>query len=412
MFKKILHIFLILVVGVCVGACAMFGSAMIPTENIRKNIQASIEEPCNEGYTYNPGFQNRGGTVDIFTDSIILFACCNERTTSVIEHSMNVEVVKDKPVQNLYNYLNGEEVKTDEYARYWHGYQVILKPLLSVFSYNTVKIINCVLQFFLFTVIVVLLLKKKMIGYAIAYGVMYSSIAPLSVGICMQYSPVYYIASIAVILALIKSELVEKYLLYYFLVIGMLTSFMDLLTYPLFTLGIPLIFVVELGDNKGWNIKKIFSASFMWGIGYAVMWTSKWIVASLLLHRNVLSNAIGAASYRTGTKNGLYDIYIADIFVDCFYEIGIWKYLLLCIVIFVICVIVERRIPLIKKYLIIIGMLPFMWAIVIKNHTYVHSWFTYRIFGIFLVCLIAFILYNSYNFVLYEKKENLEKIKS
>jgi hypothetical protein len=66
----------------------------------------------------------------------------------------------NKGMSSLYELLamdnhNGYEIKT--YGRYWHGYQIILKPLLCFFSYADIRQINMAVQLALVILFVYLL---------------------------------------------------------------------------------------------------------------------------------------------------------------------------------------------------------------------------------------------------------------
>ena len=50
------------------------------------------------------------------------------------------------------SYLIPEFIKEhNEYSRYWHGYQIILRPLLCIFNYKQIRIINYIAVFSLFS---------------------------------------------------------------------------------------------------------------------------------------------------------------------------------------------------------------------------------------------------------------------
>ena len=44
--------------------------------------------------------------------------------------------------------------------------------------------------------------------------------------------------------------------------------------------------------------------------------------------------------------------------------------------------------------LLVISTYPFLWCFILKNHTIVHSWFTYRIFSITILALTYAIAYS------------------
>ena len=83
----------------------------------------------------------------------------------------------------------------------------------------------------------------------------------------MQFSSVLYIFLIAMIVMLLFHEKLKNKYGYFFLIIGMMTSFFDLLTYPVATFGIPIIlfFILEnksLGPNEVGDIKKPIHHAF------------------------------------------------------------------------------------------------------------------------------------------------------
>ena len=88
-----------------------------------------------------------------------------------------------------------------------------------------------------------------------------------------------------------------------FFACGMCINFMDFLTYPIVTLGVPLIalLLLSLKDDRVnflTGLRKIIICSVLWTAGYAVSWTTKWILASVVLKKNVLLDAAGQAAFR------------------------------------------------------------------------------------------------------------------
>ena len=68
----------------------------------------------------------------------------------------------------------------------------------------------------------------------------------------------------------------------FFLIVGILTSYFDFLTYPVVTLGIPLCCYFLLESDRLWNnIKRLTGFSVSWAIGYAGMCAAKWVIADL-----------------------------------------------------------------------------------------------------------------------------------
>lgn len=100
----------------------------------------------------------------------------------------------------------------------------------------------------------------------------------------------------------------------------MCTAFFDYLTYPLVTLGGPLVFYLLLEDNKQslkGNIFKLLLLAFVWGFGYVGMWISKWIIASVVLNKNVIASGLSVIAYRSSSVEGVprYGALLKNIFI-------------------------------------------------------------------------------------------------
>lgn len=94
--------------------------------------------------------------------------------------------------------------------------------------------------------------------------------------------------------------------LYLFLINGMITAYLDLLTYPAAALGIPLVFFLATGKMVNFleAVKKTIGAFASWAFGYFGIWSGKWLIGSLVLKRNVLADAMNQAKLRTVTVTG------------------------------------------------------------------------------------------------------------
>ena len=61
------------------------------------------------------------------------------------------------------------------------------------------------------------------------------------------------------------------------------------------------VFMGEI-ENKDYkeNIKTFMGSCVSWGVGYAGMWSSKWILASLFTKENIIADAITSVLHRVG----------------------------------------------------------------------------------------------------------------
>lgn len=291
------------------------------------------------------------------------------------------------------------------YSYYWHGYVTILRPLQLIFNYEEMQLANDFCQIALIVVLAVLIGRRMGMKHVIMLISCYILTMPMAVSICLQYSAVFYIAYGACLILIWKQDWLSRgtRYFYFFLVIGMLTSYFDLLTYPLITWGIPAVWwlIVEQREIGILNsLKRVVAKGIAWILGYGVMWFGKWVLASLVLNKNIIVEALNEILLRTGVENEvtfgqtnrLYAIYMNW----KHYNYKLYVLILLgWLLYWLVCGLIKGW----KKAdagkccsLLLIGCSSFVWYIVLFNHTQIHHAFSYRIFGISIAAFFAIVL--------------------
>ena len=92
-------------------------------------------------------------------------------------------------------------IARESYARYWNGYQIYLKPLLTVLNYGQIRNVNTIVQYLLLLVILKLLLRKYPYGL-VPFVIMVLFLAPTAIGKCLMHSHDYYVALLTTLLLL------------------------------------------------------------------------------------------------------------------------------------------------------------------------------------------------------------------
>ena len=175
---------------------------------------------------------------------------------------------------------------------------------------------------------------------------------------------------------------------------------------PIISLCIPLtIYILLIQKNKELNNKKLYllitELIIIWAIAYFGTWFAKWIIVDIIYNKNMIylgfrqfiyrSIADTNISYVTLLKQILYVIRIPFVFAIfgtlIFTEISEMKkvnnkeqtqYNL------------RDRISDSLPYLII-TIIPIVWYVVLKEHSYYHYFFTYRNFFAITISLCIFI---------------------
>ena len=376
----------------------------IPTEGtMEKNMRESVSILEDEGdYPILMNFNN--SKLDNYADSImLLIASHTDNNSPFISSLTNTRSnIKDlSPSETLVSLYKDNCIKSSiyesNYQRYWHGYLLLLKPLLYFFDYGTIRSIIASIQTLLFVLVVYNLRDERFL--VMPFAIVYLFWNPVSISLSLEYSCVSIITLIgSIIIIKYRDRLSFNDIEKVFLLMGALTSYFDLLTYPIVSLGIPLILYISLKyhdkyDNK---FKDIIFISIMWSIGYAVMWSMKWVIASLLTNENTILDAINTIMIRTSNDcEGLLINYLDVLFVDLGSSLQFGWLALVVVSVFVLITLVVKKQNIFKKYLLqlfFIGLYPFIWAYVLKNHSYWHCFFVYRIFSI---SVFAFAVYVS-----------------
>lgn len=403
--KKISKLLLILFMGIIGGTFLLLLVNVLPNERMQRHISEStsvMEEEGDYPMLMDGYISSR---LDNFTDSIMLVTAANKEDTNFVDRTVNMYRVnyEDKrPAEVLVDYGKGNpDYTVSGYPRYWHGYQLALKPLLLIFNYQEIRYINMCLQILLIAFVVAIMWKKDMKLYILPYLVTICSLMPASVALSLQFSAVFYLTNISIILLLVWFESIQVTgnTLSFFLSIGMMTSYFDLLTYPLVTCGIPLIvyFILKKEHSIQYDILETVQYGIIWAIGYGGMWAGKWIIGSILLRKNIINDALAAIFNRTSSEDyGRKEAILKN--MSAMFETPIKYIFLLLILILVISLIIrmvkDKKIYLKNFHYVIIAAIPFAWYMVLVNHSCVHFWFTYRELAIFIFAILVWLCKN------------------
>ena len=200
----------------------------------------------------------------------------------------------------------------------------------------------------------------------------------------------FFLAVVASIYLLARYEKIKSFSIYFF-VIGACTCFFDLLTTPLVTFGIPAVFYFlckqkEEDLNLKEEIKDFLKIGIAWVAGFSILWLAKWVITDVLYGRNLISIGLGQAGYRMSgaiKKASLWEEYELVLKQNFYYftSVPIILVIVASIGYFIARIKkVEQMKIQIKELLpyLVIGILPFIWYLVLRNHSSFHAFFTYR----------------------------------
>ena len=381
-------------IAACLGTGLIILSYQLPMGRIQENTTKSAE--YLKGTIEYPIVYERlcSGKLDNFTDAIMFRVSSDETEDSALNRTMYAyqgEINGKGPLEALVgHYVEKHPYDgVSTYSRYWHGYQIVLRLLLVVTDYQGIQMINLVLELILAVLIFWLISKKKNLRYAVAYFVGgYLMQMPLILAKSMQYADCYYLYSMGTLILLcMNNKQRKKYTDFLFLNLGIAVAYFDFLTYPIAVFGIPALVCMILDDQSSMEkIGNTIRQGICWGIGYAGMWSLKWIIATKITGTDVIANAAENVFNRTshitdGTKISILVCSVRNIeaFLDtpaALIFVGLlawifwralrskrWSYE----------GVFQKSVP----YLVC-GCLPLLWYTILVNHSSVHYWFTNR----------------------------------
>lgn len=370
--KSFVKLYIVLIIFFSLSMVLVY---CIPVSWIQENVQKSLEVMQSEGERPMYAFYRHSAIVDNHTDMLMY--------ESLI------------PNRDYYNAVQAS-VSINQYPRYWHGYQVLLRPLTLVFQVQELRYLGMIMFYLLFFWSAYEVAQKTKPVNAMLYVLSVASGYLVAVTTCFQYLTTFYVLFISVIVLLRRYDRkgIAGYALFFF-VVGMIENFFDFLTYPIITLGIPLVLLLwlrirdERTDLKN-NLGLMFRASLAWFFGYALTWIAKWIIATVVLGVRYFWRTMSVVQYRLkGSEEEPLDrIGTLQRNLKAWMNVqdgGIitWsKVALLVLIVFLILAIRKKLKDLrtVGSYIpiLIVALYPYIWYLVMSNHSQIHFWYTYR----------------------------------
>lgn len=398
------YIVLSLAAAVIVGTILIIAAYCIPTSVIREHVKDSLRiyqrENCDYGWA--PAYFN--SWMDNWTDSIILNEAIFHGTGSVVQDAMNNSYVtydNDSSPAEMLIYIaqyGGQDGDTVNYARYWHGNLAILMPLLYFCNMSDIRMLNFCLQFTLVIWLLIELYEAGGYRLVLPAGAALLVLNPIATAMCMQYSDIYIITLGGALTILRRYRNSSTWRV--FLWIGIATAYFDFLTYPLVGLGFNLLLLLYLNRAHTLlhQLRRVVDSSFSWAFGYAAMWIAKWLIASILTGTNVIAEGIQNVQYRSGADMSAYggsvNVSAWDVVLKNMNEMLIKPYILAGVLVLVVILLVAirkggriRRAQANVLPFAIVGVYPFVWFILVRNHSAAHYWMTHRILSITIMAV-------------------------
>lgn len=293
------------------------------------------------------------------------------------------------------NYEFGELSPTGggmSYSRYWHGYTLPLRLLLCVLDVANLQMLLYFAQLVLFVLVLHPMHRRGLGNLMPGFFLAYFLLMPFSTSVCLQYVPVTMLMLSACACVLLGDRRIERAvgMPAFFALLGLLTNYFDLLTFPLVSLGYPLVLLLALRLRRGERGRSLFCAAVLcgvsWALGYGGMWALKWLLNGLIFGWQMLYGIFAQIGLRASDNGGEISR-IAVLLENLGVILKKKSYLLLLLLCAAVTLApagkaIARRQSLALDLRALNLLLPAaavcLWYVVLANHSFDHTYFTYR----------------------------------
>ena len=328
------------------------------------------------------------------------------------DYSSNTEIYEYgyDSIGELGDFINSRIHLAVNYGRYWHGYLVLYRPLLTIFNISEIRTFQLVTYTLLLVAFLYLVWKRFGKSCAIIFGLSLICSGYFSASYSLESSPVFLVTMISSIIFIKRIDKIKNFGIYFFIV-GCVTNYVDYLTVPLISLGmISCLYMLKLiEDGKDWKecVNSLVRTTLLWGIGYACTWIFKWILYDLTINddNNMISIGFTQSFFRMRRESDITSANFLYTIILIFGKSSLYVVLSM-IVLFIVNKFKVVSENFNKKALpfILLSLYPLAWYILLINHTLIHNYFTYRQVLIFMLGILF-----AFHELLFPKKVKKDK---
>ena len=383
--------------------------------------QRAIEDNCREAADYFSSHEAfpllidgvEGSRMDNYADTALL---------DVIFCADSAQPLRSLILAPYYR-NEGQDIRADfqsavsgaapnnEYARYWHGSQLLLRPLLMVTSIEGCRRVLFFLFLALNAALAVVLVRKK------AYFPLVGYFAAL---VCIHfYTAAFTLEYIMVLLTMSAASLavvtLKDNLTTVFLLSGTVTCFLDFLTAETLSFTIPALLALMLLQKERQPLMTHLLRLVKWGAAwlgsYAAMFAIKWLAVLAMAGEETFRNIFSFAALRIDGQTLLSDGTVGTVtpltalarnlaaLIPFVNENASVTAVILTAAAVVLLIFAALYLfhgdNLDMGYLLsllLVGLLPYVRYLLIFSHAHVHYFFTFRaqmalLLAIFAICV-------------------------
>lgn len=393
---------------------------LIPKQAIENQVKVSVEQMNNKDLFYFVQEDNYQTIQDNYADCILLNVIYHQNSQHPFYSTLAGMYYKEDSLridEALLESIHTQTKANTHYSQYWHGTTIVLRPLLTIFTLQQIRMIfgGCIILFMTF--IGIYCVKNKLTMYYICFILGYVLVQGWMSFYCIEYSVSMLVMTLMLCLLcwLDKKKILNKDISWYFVIAGIFTCFFDFLTTETIVCLLPCAFLVAVHQRDGqlhygyW--KKLLKYICIFGLAYAMMFFFKWVLVCLFLGVDKFNEILQQASLRvhgdielglfSSPSNSFIEKTTGAILRNISCNISFLhhatngsSWLIIGIGFVLVSSVIYMIHTNIKKYHLLwlmLGILPLIRFVVLSNHSYLHFFFTYRALWSTITCILYFI---------------------
>ena len=382
------------------GVGLLFLSGLAPQDRVEKNYLLSMDELEPEyGKFHMLRFDWGAYHLDDWTEVIILslstYMDVKDSPESVLKNAYPLE--DDFTLASARASVENHEEADVFYVRYWHGFRIYVRALLSVMDYGSIRSF-IIWGFFLLMAAATLVIAFQTRSFwppMLFIGAILL-VNPVVASALFQYSVCFYIAFIGVLFVPRWLRRPQEAPMG-FMILGMATMFFDFYTTPLLTLGFPLLALL-ICQSYAKNpppakamLMQTLKLTGVWFLSYFMMWITKLVITSIFTDINAFADAWGAAAVRLGVVKETQFLFRYDkleAILSAFRHLFDWPMLIAFSSVVLVAVVVMSALRTKREWyaraavMLVVAFLPILWILVGTQPMIMHAHFQYRILAV------------------------------
>lgn len=398
-----------------IGSILLIASCALINSTVKENISKSVIKLEEETDQYRILYDSRYFQLDNWTEASILNFIYNNYEDSALKtafaekegYALYHGRTAETALEGLSSIVNNEVQWEYIRSAYWLGGRTLLIALFHFMDYQQIRIILIGFGFFLFSLTVAIIAKRKNLMIAVLFTCAFLMInfqyALMNMSLGMFC---FWIALIAIIYLSFSERNDYLYLLF---VIGLLTQYFEWLALSIITFGLVTTYIVLLEwlKNKDILFTKLFNYVFNAAIGWILGFLSMFIGRLVISYAVIGKDAIGYIFDRVNddvVSKGETSIFSSIINANLSCLKGIFpasitnleskEIVIICIVVAAILllsiIVCKNKRPIFLSCLLI-SLAPILWISVLSSYCVNHYWILFRVLCVTL-CDVLFIM--------------------